>query len=62
VEGETVQGEPELIKIIEAEQSGQISRTHHEFYRSLGITVEEKEKMFCGANLDKLEIVHAVIE
>ena len=62
VEGETVQREPELIKIVESDLSGQVSRTHHEFFASLGIPLQEKDKILCGAGLDKLEIVHAVVE
>jgi DNA primase small subunit len=59
---ETVQSEPELIKIIKSDLSGQASRTHHEFFASLGIPLQENDKMLCGAGLDKLEIVHAIVE
>jgi len=62
VEGEQVQREPELIKIIESELFGQVSRTHYEFFSSLGIPLREKVGLFCGSGLDKLELVHAVIE
>ncbi len=60
--GETIQSEPRLIKIIESELIGQISRTHYEFFSSLGITLKEKGNPFCGAGLDKLEMVHAIVE
>jgi len=62
MKGEIVQREPELIGIIEATLVGQVSRTHGEFFSSLGITLREKDGVLCGANLDKLELVHAIIE
>jgi len=62
VDGETVQREPELIKIIDSDPSGQASRTHHEFFSSLGVPLREKGILLCGAGMDKLEIVHAIIE
>lgn len=62
VGGETVQREPRLIKIMESDLVGQASRTHSEFFSSLGITLREKGDMLCGAGLDKLELVHAIVE
>jgi len=62
IDGETVQREPKLLKIMESDLSGQASRTHHEFFSSLGIQIREKGDSFCGAGLDKLELVHAAIE
>jgi DNA primase catalytic subunit len=62
IEGKTIQHEPKLIKIIESDLSAQISRTHHEFFLSLGITVKVNGNLLCGASLDKLELVHAIIE
>jgi DNA primase catalytic subunit len=62
VDGETIQSEPKLLKIIESDMKGQTSRTHHEFYESLGITIQEKAEIFCGDSLNKLELIHAVIE
>jgi DNA primase catalytic subunit len=62
VEGNTIQYEPRLIKIIESDLSAQVSRTHHEFFTSLGITLRDDGNLLCGAGLDKLELVHAIIE
>ena len=62
VDGEMIQGEPKLLKTLESDMIGQTSRTHHEFFESLGISFQESAGIFCGATLDKLEIVHAIIE
>ena len=62
VKGKTIQSEPKLIKIIESDLTGQMSRTHHEFLLSLGITLKKDGNLLCGAGLDKLELVHAIIE
>jgi hypothetical protein len=62
VDGDTTQSEPALLKIIEYQLTGQMSRTHYEFFISLGIILREKGNLFCGAGLDKLELVHAVVE
>ena len=62
VEGKTIQNEPKLIKIIESDLTAQVSRTHHEFFLSLGITIKEDGNLLCGAGLNKLELVHAIIE
>lgn len=62
VNGETVQREPELVSVMEASLTGQASRTHSEFFSSLGIDLREKNSVLCGAGLDKLEFVHAIVE
>lgn len=62
VEGNTIQYEPKLIKIIESNISAQVSRTHHEFFSSLGINLKDDGSVLCGAGIDKLELVHAIIE
>ncbi|TFG73887.1 MAG: hypothetical protein E4H21_11740 [Thermodesulfobacteriales bacterium] len=62
VEGNVVQEEPKYLKCYESKLLGQASRTHFEFFSSLGVRVSEKDVQFCGGGKEKLEIVHAIIE
>lgn len=62
VDGETVQNEPKLIKVLESDLRGQASRTHFEFLSSLGIIFRENTLDLCGASKERLELIHAVIE
>jgi DNA primase catalytic subunit len=62
VEGEVVQDEPTFIKTLESDLRGQASRTHYEFFASLGIRFRRQHLDLCGAGKEKLELVHAIIE
>ena len=62
VNGEVLQNEPILIKTITSELHGQASKTHLEFFQSLGIPISQKNITLCGASKEKLELVHAIIE
>lgn len=62
VKGEVVQDEPMFIKGLESSFRGQASRTHYEFFTSLGIRFREQDLDLCGAGKEKLELVHAIIE
>ena len=62
VKGEIVQDEPKFIKTLASSFQGQASRTHYEFFTSLGIRFQGQELDLCGAGKEKLEIVHAIIE
>jgi hypothetical protein len=62
VDGVVIQDEPKLLKVHNSDLTGQTSRTHREFFESLGIAFQENAGILCGAALDKLEIVHAIIE
>src|SRR4030042_6230884 len=62
VNGEVVQSEPMLIKTITCELRGQASRTHSEFFQSLGMPANQKYITLCGAGKEKLELIHAIIE
>ena len=62
VGGEVVQEEPAYIKTLESDLRGQASRTHYEFFASLGIELRRQDLELCGAGKEKLEIVHAIIE
>ena len=54
VEGKTVQSEPRFLGILQGDTSGQISRTHLEFFSSLGIEPQRDDYTLCGASLEKL--------
>jgi DNA primase catalytic subunit len=60
--GEVVHPAPEFLGVIEAPLIGQVSRTHREFFASLGISLSEEDCVLCGAGLDKLEVIHAIVE
>jgi hypothetical protein len=62
VGGEVIQDEPAYIKTLESNLRGQASRTHYEFFSSLGIRLRRQDLELCGVGKDKLEIVHAIIE
>lgn len=62
INGEVIQSEPKLLKVIEADINGQISRTHYDFFSSLGIKHRKMDVDFCGSEKEKLEIVHAIVE
>ena len=62
VNGEILQNEPILIKTITSELHGQASKTHLEFFQSLGVPISQKNITLCGASKEKLELVHAIIE
>jgi DNA primase catalytic subunit len=62
VNGEVIQSEPILIKTITLKLCGQASRTHLEFFQSLGISINQKNITLCGAGKEKLELIHAIIE
>jgi DNA primase catalytic subunit len=62
VNGEVIKSEPKLIKTISSELRGQASRTHLEFFLSLGIPINQKNIALCGASKEKLELIHAIIE
>ena len=60
--GETLQDEPTLITILEADLRGQASRTHYEFLSHLGIRFQGEDLELCGAGKEELELVHAIVE
>jgi len=62
VKGEVVDDEPTFIKALKSDFRGQASRTHYEFFTSLGIRFREQDLDLCGAGKEKLELVHAIIE
>jgi DNA primase catalytic subunit len=62
VNGNVVQDAPLFLRIYESDLRGQASRTHYEFFSSLGVKTPKKEIELCGAGKEKLEIVHAIIE
>lgn len=62
VNGEVIQSEPILIKTITSKLGGQASRTHLEFFQSLGISINQKNITLCGAGKEKLELIYAIIE
>jgi len=62
VKGEVVDDEPTFIKTLKSDFRGQASRTHYEFFTSLGIRFREQDLDLCGAGKEKLELVHAIIE
>ncbi len=62
INGEYIQNEPKLIKVLESDLKGQASRTHFEFFSSLGITFRENALELCGSEKERLELIHAIIE
>jgi hypothetical protein len=62
MKGEVVKDEPIFIKLLPSSFVGQASRTHYEFFISLGICLREQDLNLCGAGKEKLELVHAIIE
>ncbi len=62
LDGNVIQPAPKLIKILESDLHGQVSRPHFEFLVSVGIKVEAPQQMLCGPTKDKLELIHGVME
>jgi DNA primase catalytic subunit len=62
LDGNVMQPAPKLIKILESDLHGQVSRPHFEFLVSVGIRVEAPPQMLCGPTKDKLELIHGVME
>jgi DNA primase catalytic subunit len=62
--GKVARKEPELVKVLESDLKGQVSKAHYEFFTSLGVKIRARgEKLnLSGAGKEKLELVHAIIE
>jgi hypothetical protein len=62
VDGNIVQEAPRYLETFISDLSGQTSRTHHEFFSSISITLRDTIREFCGAGKNELEIVYAIID
>jgi len=60
--GKVARKEPELVKVLESDLKGQVSKAHYEFFSSLGVEIRGEKLNLSGAGKERLELVHAIIE
>jgi DNA primase catalytic subunit len=62
LDGDVIKPAPKLVRILQSDMRGQVSRPHFEFLSSMGIKVRANENRLCGPGKDMLELIHSVME